>query len=61
MLGRVDTAGVVREAEVLTSSGEARLDHAAETAALQCRFRPYRVSGEAREVFAVFRYAFRIY
>jgi len=27
----------------------------------QCRFRPYRVRGEVHEVYAVFRFSFRIY
>ena len=61
VLARVDTAGQVIEAEVMTGSGTLQLDRAAEEAVRQCRFRPYRVAGEAREVYAVFRFAFRIY
>jgi TonB family protein len=61
VLARVDTAGQVIEVEVMGGSGEAQLDHAAEQAVRQCRFRPYRVNGAAREVYAVFRFAFRIY
>ena len=61
VLARVDTAGQVIEAEVMTGSGALQLDRAAEEAVRQCRFRPYRVAGEAREVYAVFRFAFRIY
>ena len=61
VLARVDTAGQVIEAEVMTGSGALQLDRAAEQAVRQCRFRPYRVAGEAREVYAVFRFAFRIY
>ena len=45
----------------MTGSGALQLDRAAEQAVRQCRFRPYRVAGEAREVYAVFRFAFRIY
>jgi TonB family protein len=61
VLALVDTAGAVVEAQVMTASGEAQLDRAAEVAVRQCRFRPYRVGGETREVYAVFRFAFRIY
>ena len=39
----------------------AELDHASRDAVMQCRFRPYRRDGENREVYAVFRFAFRIY
>ena len=61
VLAHVDTLGQVVEAEVLNASGELQLDAASRQAVLQCRFRPYRVGGEAREVYAVFRFAFRIY
>src|SRR2546422_833171 len=49
VLARVDTAGQVIEAEVMTGSGALQLDRAAEEAVRQCRFRPYRVAGEAPE------------
>jgi len=61
VLARVDTLGQVVEAEVMNASGELQLDAASREAVLQCRFRPYRVDGEPREVYAVFRFAFRIY
>ena len=61
VLARVDTLGQVVEAEVMNASGELQLDTASRAAVLQCRFRPYRVDGEPREVYAVFRFAFRIY
>jgi TonB family protein len=60
VLAHVDTMGVVMEAEVLTPSGEVELDHAAEMAVRQCRFRPYRVAGAPQEVYAVFRFRFRL-
>jgi TonB family protein len=60
VLALVDTSGTVVDAEVVTASGEPQLDHAAEAAARQCRFRPYRVHGEAREVYAMFRYNFHL-
>ena len=61
VLALVDTAGKVVEAEVMTASGEPQLDRAAEVAVRRCRFRPYQVGGERREVYAVFVFAFRIY
>jgi TonB family protein len=61
VLAHVDTLGHVVEAEVMNASGEPQLDDASKVAVLQCRFRPYRVDGAAREVYAVFRFAFRIY
>jgi TonB family protein len=61
VIAPVDTLGEVIEAQVWTRSGEPQLDRAAEVAVRQCRFRPYRVRGAAREVYAVFRFAFRLY
>jgi protein TonB len=61
VLARVDTLGQVVEAEIMNASGELQLDAASRAAVLQCRFRPYRVDGAPREVYAVFRFAFRIY
>ena len=57
----VDTIGRVIEVEVLASTGENLFEQAAEEAVRQCRFRPYRPDGEASEVYAVFRFSFRIY
>ena len=45
----------------MAASGEDLLDRAATDAVKQCKFRPYRVEGAAREVYAVFRFSFRIY
>jgi TonB family protein len=61
VLARVDTLGRVAEAEVMTPSGEPLLDRASLSAVLRCRFRPYRLNGNVTEVYAVFRFAFRIY
>jgi len=57
----VDTVGRVVDVQVLTSTGENLFERAAEEAVRQCLFRPYRPGGEAIEVYAVFRFSFRIY
>lgn len=62
VMARIDTLGNVVEAAVMQRSGSIQLDRAARAAVLQCTFLPYRVDGgPAKEVFAVFRFAFRIY
>jgi TonB family protein len=61
VIARVDTLGNIAEAQVLNPSGERTLDEAARVAVLRCRFRPYREGGKLTEVYAVFRFAFRIY
>jgi TonB family protein len=57
----IDTVGRVIDVEVVGSTGETLFEQAATTAVLQYRFRPYRLGGEVREVYAVVRFAFRIY
>jgi len=57
----VDTVGNVIEVQLITSTGEALFERAAEEAVWLCRFRPYRSAGEASEVYAVFRFSFKIY
>ena len=57
----VDTSGSVAQVDVIGSTGERQLEKAATEAVWQCRFRPYRVHGEVQEVYAMFRFAFRIY
>ncbi|HET9325707.1 MAG TPA: energy transducer TonB [Candidatus Eisenbacteria bacterium] len=58
----VDTVGNVIEVQLVNSTGEALFEKAAEEAVWLCRFRPYRGGGgEASEVYAVFRFSFRIY
>lgn len=57
----VDTVGNVIEVQLINSTGETLFEKAAEEAVWLCRFRPYRAAGEASEVYAVFRFSFRIY
>jgi TonB family protein len=57
----VDTVGRVVDVQVMASSGELLFERAAEAAVWQCRFRPYRRAGAPSEVYAVFRFSFRIY
>jgi TonB family protein len=61
VIALVDTLGRVIDAEVMTESGEPQFDRAAESAVRLCRFRPYLESGARHEVYAVFRFAFRLY
>lgn len=61
VIALVDTAGRVVDAEVMAASGEPLLDQVSEDAVRQCVFRPYREEGALREVYAVFRFAFRLY
>lgn len=57
----VDTIGKVVDVQVMSSSGEDLFERAAEAAVWQCRFRPYRRAGALSEVYAVFRFSFKIY
>ena len=57
IMALVDRKGTVRQAEIV-GSAEHVLERAAMDAVLQCRFQPYTVDGEAREVYAMFRFAF---
>ena len=61
LVALVDTTGAVARVELMTSTGERQLEEAAEKAVRQCRFRPYRQDGRLSEVYAVFRFSFRIY
>jgi TonB family protein len=61
LVALVDTTGAVARVELMSSTGERQLEEAATVAVRQCRFRPYRVDGKASEVYAVFRFSFRIY
>lgn len=61
LVARVDTTGTVVQVDLMSSGGQRLLEQAATTAVWQCRFRPYRVAGKAEEVYAVFRFNFRIY
>ena len=57
----IDTAGRVIDVQVMGGTGQPLFERAAVKAVLQCRFRPYRLAGMPSEVYAVFRFAFRIY
>jgi TonB family protein len=57
----VDTVGKVVDVQVMASSGEDLFERAAEAAVWQCRFRPFRRAGAVSEVYAVFRFSFKIY
>ena len=61
LVALVDTTGRVVSVDVMDSSGERQFEQSAAEAMWRCRFRPYRVRGEVREVYAVFRFSFRIY
>jgi TonB family protein len=57
----VDTTGAVMQIQIVGGTHEPMLEHAAAKAILQCRYRPYRVDDQAREVWAAFRIAFSLY
>jgi TonB family protein len=59
----VDTAGRVVDVQLLASSGVEPFERSAQEAVWQYRFRPYRtiVGYPASEVYAIFRFSFRIY
>ncbi|HYM81998.1 MAG TPA: energy transducer TonB [Candidatus Limnocylindria bacterium] len=57
----IDTAGRVVDVQLLTSSGQTQFERAASDAVWLCRFHPYRVGGTVSEVYAIFRFSFRIY
>ena len=61
VLALVDTLGQVADVEVVGASEKGLLEQAATEAVWKCRFRPYRVDGEIRPVYAMFRFAFRMY
>jgi TonB family protein len=56
----VDTTGRVVEVQVFASTGAEILERAAQSAVWESRFRPYRVRGRAREVYALFRFNFHL-
>lgn len=61
LVALVDTTGTVVNVDLFSGPGQPSLEHAARLAVWQCRFRPYREGGRTREVYAVFRFNFRIY
>lgn len=61
LVALVDTTGAVARVDLMSSTGTRQLEEAAMAAVKQCRFRPYRVKGKVSEVYAVFRFSFKIY
>ena len=57
----IDTTGRVADVQLLASTGVAPFEQSAAEAVWQYRFRPYRPAGVTREVYAIFRFSFRIY
>ncbi len=57
----IDTTGRVVDVQLLASSGVVPFERSSAEAVWQYRFRPYRPEGVSREVYAVFRFVFRIY
>ncbi len=62
LVALVDTTGAVREVHILGGTHEPLLENAATSAALQCRYRPYRLTqGTPQPVWAYFRVNFSLY
>ena len=61
LVALVDTTGSVVQVEIIGGSRQPLLDHAATTAVLQCRYRPYRIREDVEPVWAYFRITFRLY
>ena len=56
----IDTAGRVVDVQLLASTGVGAFERSAAEAVWLYRFRPYRPGGAAREVYAIFRFSFRM-
>jgi TonB family protein len=61
LMALIDSTGRVAEVSVVESTGELAFEQSAAEAVRQARFRPFRIDGAPREVYAVIRYRFRIY
>jgi TonB family protein len=61
VLALVDTLGRITEVEVVSGNDLSILALASTEAVWKCRFRPYEVDGRVQEVYAMFRFNFRIY
>jgi TonB family protein len=57
----IDTTGRVVDVQLLASTGVTPFERSSAEAVWQYRFRPYRPEGLTREVYAIFRFSFRIY
>ena len=61
VLALVDTTGSVVQIQIVGGTREPMLESAAAKAILECRYRPYRVADQARQVWAAYRIAFSLY
>lgn len=61
LVALVDTTGRVVQVEIIGGTRQPLLEHAATTAVLQCRYRPYRVRESLEQVWAYFRISFKLY
>jgi len=61
LVALVDTTGRVVQVEIIGGTRQPLLEHAATTAVLQCRYRPYRIRKNLEQVWAYFRITFRLY
>lgn len=61
VLALVDTLGRITEVEVVSGNDLSMLALASTEAVWKCKFRPYVVDGRVQEVYAMFRFNFRIY
>ncbi len=61
VLALVDTTGAISNVEVMGAGAMASLEQAAQEAVWKCRFKPYLVDGKPQSVYAMFRFAFKIY
>ncbi len=61
VMALIDTLGQVARVELVTGKAGGVLERAAEEAVRRARFRPYRPAGTTLEVYAVFRFSFRLY
>jgi TonB family protein len=57
----IDTSGHVVDVQLLASTGIGAFERSAAEAVWLYRFRPYRPAGVPSEVYAIFRFAFRVY
>lgn len=57
----IDTSGRVVDVQLLASTGVGAFERSAKEAVWQYRFRPYRPAGVPSEVYAIFRFSFRVY
>lgn len=61
LVALVDTTGRVVQVEIIGGAHQPLLEHAATTAVLRCRYRPYRVRENLEPVWAYFRINFTLY